>query len=77
MRKPPEAIRQIDGGYLTYDSVTGTAAIPNKEVSQEYVNAISTMDWISYDYQGNILLAGINYDQKTKTHTCVIEKVEK
>lgn len=32
-------------GYLTYDSVRETVAIPNKEVSQEYVNAISTMDW--------------------------------
>lgn len=179
-------------GYLTYDSMAGTVAVPNKEVSQEYVNAISTMDWhevtrsvedsrkllealwvmdaeavaagidrahkevsiFQYndenalsctinlafyfareyytiirelpsgkgladicfiprklhldkpaavielkwnkpakgaieqiknrqytdalkDYQGNILLAGINYDQKTKTHTCVIEKVEK
>ena len=32
-------------GYLTYDSEQGTVSIPNKEVAQEYVNAISTMDW--------------------------------
>ncbi len=32
-------------GYLTYDSVLETVMIPNKEVSQEYVNAITTMDW--------------------------------
>lgn len=32
-------------GYLTYDSMHETAAVPNKEVSQEYVNAIRTMDW--------------------------------
>ncbi len=32
-------------GYLTYDSINGTVTIPNKEVAQEYVNAISTMDW--------------------------------
>ena len=32
-------------GYLTYDSVNETVRIPNKEVSQEYVNAISTMSW--------------------------------
>ncbi len=32
-------------GYLSYDSVVETTSIPNKEVSQEYVNAISTMDW--------------------------------
>ena len=32
-------------GYLTYNSTEGTVSIPNKEVSQEYVNAISTMNW--------------------------------
>lgn len=32
-------------GYLTYDSSNQTVTIPNKEVSQEYINAISTMDW--------------------------------
>lgn len=32
-------------GYLTYDSEYCTVSIPNKEVAQEYVNAISTMDW--------------------------------
>ena len=32
-------------GYLTYDSMEETVSIPNKEVSQEYVNAISTMNW--------------------------------
>ena len=32
-------------GYLTYNSIDGTVSIPNKEVSQEYINALSTMDW--------------------------------
>ena len=32
-------------GYLTYDSINQTVSIPNKEVSKEYVNAISTMNW--------------------------------
>ena len=32
-------------GYLTYNSANETVSIPNKEVSQEYVNAISTMNW--------------------------------
>ena len=32
-------------GYLTYDSENETVSIPNKEVSKEYMNAISTMDW--------------------------------
>lgn len=32
-------------GYLNYNSVRESVEIPNKEVSQEYVNAISTMNW--------------------------------
>ena len=28
-------------------------------------------------YRGNLLLVGINYDEKEKTHTCVIEKMDK
>ena len=29
------------------------------------------------DYQGNLLLVGINYDKETKKHSCVIEKFAK
>ena len=32
-------------GYLNYNSMEETVSIPNKEVSQEYINAISTMNW--------------------------------
>lgn len=32
-------------GYLSYRWSNKTVSIPNKEVSQEFVNAISTMDW--------------------------------
>lgn len=32
-------------GYLSYRLTDQTVAIPNKEVSQEYINAISTMGW--------------------------------
>lgn len=98
-------------GYLTYSESDRMVSIPNKEVSKEYVNAISTMDWREVmrsveasknllqalwdmdeeaiaqikaknyvraleDYQGNLLLVGINYD-KDKKHTCIIEKIEK
>jgi len=35
-------------------------------------NYISAMD----EYQGNLLLVGINYDKKDKTYTCIIEQVE-
>mgnify|MGYP002586652562 FL=1 len=37
--------RYVNEVYLTYDSENETVAIPNKEVSQEYINAISTMGW--------------------------------
>ena len=29
------------------------------------------------EYSGNLLLVGINYDKKTKMHSCVIEKMQK
>jgi len=32
-------------GYLSYHQEEKTVSIPNKEVAQEYLNAISTMDW--------------------------------
>ena len=32
-------------GYLTYNVEHETVTIPNREVSQEYINAIRTMDW--------------------------------
>ena len=32
-------------GYLTYNSSGEAVSIPNREVSQEYINAITTMDW--------------------------------
>lgn len=28
-------------------------------------------------YQGNLLFVGINYDEETKKHTCIIEKFVK
>ena len=39
-------------------------------VKKDYVDALK-------DYHGNLLLAGINYDKKTKKHSCTIEKMEK
>lgn len=32
-------------GHLTYNSIDESVTIPNKEVSQEYVNTLSTMNW--------------------------------
>ena len=35
---------------------------------KEYVRSLA-------EYQGDILLVGINYDKESKKHQCVIEKV--
>lgn len=37
---------------------------------KKYVDALK-------DYHGNLIIAGINYDKKTKRHSCKIEKSEK
>ena len=37
--------------------------------NRQYVDAVK-------EYKGNLLLVGINYDKKTKEHTCVIEKLQ-
>lgn len=53
-------------GYLTYDSEMESVSIPNSEVSQEYINAISTMDWKnvieSVDESRNLLKCVWNMD---------------
>jgi aminoglycoside N3'-acetyltransferase len=35
---------------------------------RHYVKALS-------DYEGKVLLVGVNYDKETKGHTCVIEEL--
>ena len=53
---------------LKWDKTAAGAISQIKE--KQYVNALK-------DYHGNLLLAGINYDKKTKQHTCIIEKYYK
>ena len=56
-------------GYLNYDCRERTVSIPNKEVAQEYVNAISTMDWVevsrSIQESRELLTALWNMDAET------------
>ena len=52
---------------LKWDKSASGAIAQIKE--KKYIDALS-------EYQGNLLLAGINYDKKKKKHTCVIEKVD-
>lgn len=50
---------------LKWDKSATGAIAQIKE--KQYIDALK-------DYQGNVLLTGINYDKETKTHSCVIEK---
>lgn len=56
-------------GYLSYHWPDKTVTIPNKEVSQEYVNAISTMAWSevihSIDHSKKLLEALWEQDEET------------
>lgn len=56
-------------GYLTYNSEKEMVSIPNREVSQEYINAISTMDWHevikSVNDSRKLLQAVWNMDENT------------
>ena len=53
---------------LKWDKSVSGALEQIKE--KHYVNALK-------DYQGNILLVGINYNKTTKKHECAIEDIEK
>ncbi len=68
-------------GYLGYISDTGEVFIPNHEILNEYVTSISNPDWGEVpkaleNYNGNLLLVGVNYDEKTKKHSCIIESYQ-
>lgn len=53
---------------LKYNKSAEGAIAPIKE--KQYVEGLK-------EYQGNILLVGINYDKDSKKHTCVIERYAK
>ena len=53
---------------LKWDKSAGGAIEQIKE--KQYGNALK-------DYQGNLLLVGVNYDKKAKKHECVIENARK
>lgn len=73
-------------GYLAYDQDSRHVFIPNEEIRHELNHAVKRTRWnemITFQkeslepYTGNILLVGINYDKKTKEHSCVIENDKK
>jgi len=50
-------------GYLAYDAEMQECYVPNKEIAGEF--------------QGEMLLCGINYDKEKKVHSCTIEHCDK
>ena len=64
-------------GYLTYNSETEKVTIPNKEVSQEYLNAISTMDWheVMRSVENSRKLVEALWNQDAKAVAAGIENV--
>ena len=53
---------------LKYDKTAESAV--DQIRNRKYVEALK-------DYQGNLLLVGINYNKVTKEHECKIEKLKK
>ena len=53
---------------LKWDKSAGGAIQQIKE--KQYPNALK-------DYEGNLLLVGVNYDKNSKKHECIIEKYQK
>ena len=51
---------------LKWDETAEGAIAQVKE--RQYVDGLK-------DYQGNLILAGINYEKKSKKHSCKIEKI--
>ena len=51
---------------LKYDKTANGAIAQIKE--KHYLESLK-------DYHGNLLMVGINYDKKTKKHTCIIERM--
>ena len=56
-------ITNLEGNDIEINVYDKKYIVKNKE----YIDALK-------DYQGDLLLAGINYDKKTKKHSCIIEK---
>ena len=68
-------------GYLAYDQNNQRVFIPNEEIRHELNNAVKRNKWnemISFQTESLALLnATLEMDEKTKEHSCVIEKYKK
>ena len=78
-REMPAGKGFADMIFIPRKIVDKPALVVELKVDKSAETAISQIKHKNYpaslaDYADNLLLVGINYDKKTKTHTCVIEK---
>ena len=88
-RKDYELARELPGGkgfsdisFLPRKGVASPAMIVELKVDDTAEGAIAQIKDKNYvdglkGYSGKVLLVGINYDRKTKKHSCLIEEIDK
>ena len=81
-REQPTGKGFADIVLMPRKKASGPAIILELKYNQSAEAAIAQIKQKNYptkiaEYTGEILLVGINYDKKTKTHTCLIEKITK
>ena len=59
----------VNGRILSDEERQQRIALINQIKEKRYFDSLGS-------YSGNLLLVGINYDEKTKLHECKIEKLE-
>ena len=78
-REMPSGKGFADMIFIPRKNVDKPALVVELKVDKSAETAISQIKRKNYpaslaDYTDNLLLVGDNYDKKTKTHTCIIEK---
>ena len=78
-REMPSGKGFADMIFIPRKNVDKPALVIELKMDKSAETAISQIKRKNYpasvaDYAGNLLLVGINYDKKTKQHTCIIEK---
>jgi ribosomal protein S8 len=81
IREMPAGIGFADIVYIPRHGSDKPAMVVELKYNQKAKTAIEQIKAKQYpkslsDYKGNLLLVGVNYDKKTKEHTCEIEEME-
>ena len=81
VRELPTGKGYADLVYLPKPGVNRPALLMELKYDKSAESAITQIKEKNYlqffkDYKGEVLLVGINYSKKTKTHQCIIEKAK-